>query len=186
MHAGTSGSSDVSNRTIFKQQQALSERHKQQPGRRRHQSVAMIVKNNPHCTYKKCPGLNIEKETTRTYKTNYRCEECSIDKGTNVWLCNTVKNVDGKQKKIECHKVSCWWRIHSHDYYWMYCYFWSDRWILILAIKLLPLFNGGSVDYLLTYFCSVQHNALLGCLCVLRSLLSFFFYHRKNTVLLRA
>jgi hypothetical protein len=103
IHAGTSGSSDVSNRTIFKHQQALSKRHKQQPGRRRHPSVAMIMKNNPHCTYKKYPGLNIEKEKTRTYKTNYRCEECSVDEGTNVWLCNTVKNVDGKQKKIECH-----------------------------------------------------------------------------------
>jgi hypothetical protein len=63
----------------------------------------MIIKNTPHCTYKKCPGLTIEKKRKTTYKTNYRCEECSIEKGTDVWLCNTVKNVDGKKKKIECH-----------------------------------------------------------------------------------
>jgi hypothetical protein len=35
--------------------------------------------------------------------TVYRCEERSIDKGTDFWLCNTVKNIDNKQKKIECH-----------------------------------------------------------------------------------
>jgi hypothetical protein len=63
----------------------------------------MIIKKTPHCTYKKCPGLNIQKQTTRAYRTNYRCEECSIEKGTDLWLCNTVKNVDGKKKKIECH-----------------------------------------------------------------------------------
>jgi hypothetical protein len=63
----------------------------------------MIKKNNPHCTYKKCPGLTIKKKKEKTYKTNYRCEECSIKKGTDVWLCNTVKNIDGKKKKIECH-----------------------------------------------------------------------------------
>jgi hypothetical protein len=39
----------------------------------------------------------------QSYQTKYRCEECSVDKGTNVWLCNTVKNIDSKQKKIECH-----------------------------------------------------------------------------------
>jgi hypothetical protein len=101
VHAGTSGSSDVSNRTIFKQQQALSKRKKQQPGRR-HQSVAMIVNHNPYCQCKKCLGLYNQKQITRAYRTNYRCEECSIEKGTDVWLCNTVKNVGGKQKKIEC------------------------------------------------------------------------------------
>jgi hypothetical protein len=64
----------------------------------------MIVKNNPYCQYKKCPGLNIQKQTTQIYRTNYRCEECSIEKGVDVWLCNTVKRgLDGKQKKIQCH-----------------------------------------------------------------------------------
>jgi hypothetical protein len=63
----------------------------------------MIVNHNPYCHYKKCPGLYIQKQTTRAYRTNYRCEECSIEKGTDVWLCNTVKNIGGKQKKIECH-----------------------------------------------------------------------------------
>jgi hypothetical protein len=104
VHAGTNRSptSDVTSRTIYKQQEALSRRKNQQPGRC-HQSVAMIIKNNRYCQYKKCPGLNIQKQTSRTYRTNYRCEVCSIDKGIVFWLCNTVKKVDGKQKKIECH-----------------------------------------------------------------------------------
>jgi hypothetical protein len=63
----------------------------------------MIVKNNPYCQNKKCPGLNIQKQTTRTYRANYRCEECSIDKGTDVWLCNTIKSIKGKQTKVQCH-----------------------------------------------------------------------------------
>jgi hypothetical protein len=69
VHAGTNRSptSDVTSRTIYKQQEALSRRKKHQPGRR-HQSVAMIIKNNPHCTYKKCPGLNIEKEKHKHIK----------------------------------------------------------------------------------------------------------------------
>jgi len=75
---------------------------KQQPGRR-HQSVAMIVKSDSYCQYKKCPGLDIKKQTRRPYPTKYRCEECSVDKGTDVWLCNTVKTIHKKQKKIECH-----------------------------------------------------------------------------------
>jgi hypothetical protein len=63
----------------------------------------MIVKNESYCRYKKCPGLNIKKQTVRTYQTKYRCEECSIEKGIDVWLCNTVKNINKKPKKIECH-----------------------------------------------------------------------------------
>jgi hypothetical protein len=102
IHTGTSQSSDVSSRAFFKQQITFGREKKQQPGRS-HQSVAMIVKNNPYCQYKKRPGLNIQKQTTQTYRTNYRCEECSIDKGTDVWLCNTVKSINGKQTKVQCH-----------------------------------------------------------------------------------
>jgi len=32
-----------------------------------------------------------------------RCEECSMEKGTDVWLCNTVKTIDGVQTQIGCH-----------------------------------------------------------------------------------
>jgi hypothetical protein len=63
----------------------------------------MIVKNESYCRYKKCPGLNIKKQTVRTYQTKYRREECSIEKGSDFWLCNTVKNIDKQPKKIECH-----------------------------------------------------------------------------------
>ena len=98
-----SATSDVTSRTIYKQQEAFNRKKKQQPGRR-HQSVAMIVKSNSYCQYKKCPGLEIKKKPRRPYPTKYRCEECSIDKGSDdVWLCNTVKTIYGKQTKIECH-----------------------------------------------------------------------------------
>ena len=57
------------------------------------------------CQYQKCPGRdkNSNKNQTRGYRTRYQCEECSIEKGKSVWLCNTTKNIDGKSKEIRCH-----------------------------------------------------------------------------------
>jgi hypothetical protein len=46
----------------------------------------MIVKNESYCRYKKCPGLNVKKQTVRAYLTKYRCEECSIEKGIDFGL----------------------------------------------------------------------------------------------------
>ena len=32
-----------------------------------------------------------------------RCEECSMEKGGCVWLCNTTKKIDGKPQLVSCH-----------------------------------------------------------------------------------
>ena len=71
---------------------------------RRHQSVPMLVKGTGrYCQYKKCPGLDTIQKRARPYKTYYRCDECSIDKGECVWLCNTRKMIDGKPQVVACH-----------------------------------------------------------------------------------
>jgi hypothetical protein len=93
----------VTPRTIHKQKKKLTRRLKAQPGRR-HQSIAMAFDGRrPYCQYKKCPGLNLKKTTERTYRTHYKCEECSVEKGNDVWLCNAVKTINKKKKAIECH-----------------------------------------------------------------------------------
>ena len=71
---------------------------------RTYQSVPMLVKGTGHyCQYKKCPGLDTIQKRARPYKTYYRCDECSIDKGECVWLCNTRKMIDGKPQVVACH-----------------------------------------------------------------------------------
>jgi hypothetical protein len=102
VHTGTARSSTSCTRTIYKQQNTFK-RRKTQHRWMCHQSVPNVVTGSgPNCRYRKYPGLktNVSK---RSYQTKYRCEECSINKGVEFWLCNTVKKVDGKQKKIECH-----------------------------------------------------------------------------------
>jgi hypothetical protein len=37
------------------------------------------------------------------HQIRYRCEECSIDKGTDFWLCDTIKVIGGKNKTVNCH-----------------------------------------------------------------------------------
>jgi hypothetical protein len=104
VHTGTprSSASTSSTRTIHKWQHSFK-RRKTQHRWRCHQSVPNVVTGSgPNCRYSKCPGLNTN-VSKRSYQTKYRCEECSINKGVEFWLCNTVKKVDGKQKKIECH-----------------------------------------------------------------------------------
>ena len=59
----------------------------------------MVLKDKVYCMYKKCPGWNIKQKTRRAHRTNYKCEECTIEKGNDMWLCNTVKS----GKAIECH-----------------------------------------------------------------------------------
>jgi hypothetical protein len=102
VHSGTSRScsSDTSSRGKLKQQVAFKRRKKQHTWRS-HQSVPNLVTGSgPRCRYKKCPGLNIKKQSIRPLQTRYRCEECSIDKGIEFWLCNTVK----ADKVVNCHQ----------------------------------------------------------------------------------
>jgi S-methylmethionine-dependent homocysteine/selenocysteine methylase len=40
----------------------------------------------------------------RSYPTEeYRCEECTQEKGIDFWLCNTTKKVDGVETILDCH-----------------------------------------------------------------------------------
>ena len=71
---------------------------KQLPGRR-HQSFTRVLADKVYCKYKLCPGWNTPLKTRRAHRTNYECEECTIEKGYDMWLCNTVR--DGIA--VECH-----------------------------------------------------------------------------------
>ncbi|OEU07038.1 hypothetical protein FRACYDRAFT_252509 [Fragilariopsis cylindrus CCMP1102] len=76
-----------------------------QPGRN-HISVPVVVKENKttsYCKYKKCPGLNSAAKRPRAYRAKYVCEECTMEKGSNFWLCNSTKEVDGNLVVVDCH-----------------------------------------------------------------------------------
>jgi hypothetical protein len=102
VHAGTVASlSDISSRSVTLQQAEFSRRKKDQPWRR-HQSVSMIVSGSGcYCKYKIFPGFNNVRG--RPYTTKYRCEECSMENGTDFWLCNTVEKVGGIDTVVSCH-----------------------------------------------------------------------------------
>ena len=72
----------------------------------RHQPLPMLMNGSGrYCQYKKCPGLESKKaKRVRPYKTIYRCEECSMETGKFVWLCNTTKRIDGKMQVVCCHR----------------------------------------------------------------------------------
>jgi hypothetical protein len=75
-----------------------------------HQPMSMLVRgtgeksgSGNYCLYKKCPGLNNTKKTTRVYRTIYQCEECTVEKKAPFWLCHTTKKVNGKDTVVSCH-----------------------------------------------------------------------------------
>jgi hypothetical protein len=101
--------SDVSGRSKLKKQHAFKRRQKLQPGRV-HQPMPCLVRgksnvsgSGSYCKYKKCPGLKMKKKITRPYKTVYQCEECTVEKGYDFWLCHTTKKINGKQTVVSCH-----------------------------------------------------------------------------------
>jgi hypothetical protein len=63
----------------------------------------VVTGSGPICMYKNCSGLRIKKKIMRLHRTKFQCEECSIDKGTDFWLCNTIKLIDGQNKIVNCH-----------------------------------------------------------------------------------
>jgi hypothetical protein len=87
---------------------AYSRRRVQQPWRV-HQPVPMLVRgldnkgSGPRCSYKKCPGYKQDAVRSVAFKTVYRCEECSMNRNTDVWLCNTTKKLNGVQTVVSCH-----------------------------------------------------------------------------------
>ena len=69
-------------------------------------SVPVVVKGNratSYCKYNNCPGKNSGAKRARTYKSKYVCEECSLEKGIDFWLCNSTKDVDGNVVVVDCH-----------------------------------------------------------------------------------
>jgi hypothetical protein len=101
VHAGTPQPIDYSSpRGRRYQQCAFSRRRLQQPCRV-HQPVPMLVRgldgkgSGPRCSYKKCPGYKQDSVTSVSFKTIYLCEECSMNKNTDVWLCHTTKKLTG-------------------------------------------------------------------------------------------
>jgi hypothetical protein len=90
------------------QQCALSRRRSQQPWRF-HQSVPMLVRgldnkgSGSRCSYKKCLGYDLPSVGRIAFKTIYQCEECSMNKNTDVWLCHTTKKLNGKQTVVSCY-----------------------------------------------------------------------------------
>ena len=47
--------------------------------------------------------FNTEAKRPRAYPSKYVCEQCSMEKGSDFWLCNSIKTVDGIQTVVNCH-----------------------------------------------------------------------------------
>jgi hypothetical protein len=90
------------------QQCIFSRRRLQQPWRV-YQPVPILVRgldgkgSVPRCQYKKCPSYDQQAVTRVAFRTVYRCEECSMNKNTDVWLLHTTKKINGKQTVVSCH-----------------------------------------------------------------------------------
>ena len=98
----------VTARDLLYQQATFQKLKKQHPWRR-HQPTPMLARgkglsgSGHYCQYKKCPGLDNKSKRPRPYKTVFRCEECSMDKGKCIWLCHTTKKKDGIEISVNCH-----------------------------------------------------------------------------------
>ena len=70
-----------------------------------HQSMATVCKKEGgHCSYEFCPGRLRPAKRQRSFKTIYRCVECSSEQGKTVWFCNTTKlEPDGTRVAVLCH-----------------------------------------------------------------------------------
>ena len=68
--------------------------------------IPVVVKGNKatsYCKYIKCPGFNTGAKRARAYSSKYACEECSLEKGDNFFVCNSTKNVGGNLVVVDCH-----------------------------------------------------------------------------------
>ena len=112
-HAGTSSNtpgSALSARGLHYQQVAFNKR-KRDYNSRVHQPMPCLVRGSEeknsgsgnYCQYKKCPGLNRQNKTKRSYTTIYQCEECTVEKKRPMWLCHTTKKINGKHTVVSCH-----------------------------------------------------------------------------------
>jgi hypothetical protein len=95
LHTGSTRTpvSSITPRALYYQQAAFKTLKRKQPGRS-YQSQAMIANSSGRdCRYKKCLAFNEPRKRTRSYPTRYRCEECTQEKGIDLWLCNTVNRI---------------------------------------------------------------------------------------------
>jgi hypothetical protein len=57
------------------------------------------------CCWARCPGIKKCKgKRKQSYNTNYRCEQCSAEKESNIYLCHSVKNGEVVSCHIAYHK----------------------------------------------------------------------------------
>ena len=98
--------STADNQQKRRRQASFKAQLKEQPWRS-HQPVSMPVKQGKYCMYEYCRGhtggQQQVKRQRRGYRTKYRCEECSIMTGEDVWLCNNTKTTGGTYKSHHCH-----------------------------------------------------------------------------------
>ncbi|OEU06161.1 hypothetical protein FRACYDRAFT_256066 [Fragilariopsis cylindrus CCMP1102] len=96
--------SSITARALRYRQSDFNRQKEMQPGRN-HLSVPLIVldKKLSYCKYIKCPGFNTGAKRARAYPSKYVCEQCSMEKGVDFWLCNSIKTVDGIKTVVNCH-----------------------------------------------------------------------------------
>jgi hypothetical protein len=92
-------------RALHYRQVAFNQMKNEQPGRN-HLSVPVIVSNSGRdCQYNKCPGWQIVKKRPRAYTSKYKCDQCTMEKGYDFWLCHLTKKVSGTQIVVDCHTL---------------------------------------------------------------------------------
>ncbi|OEU06056.1 hypothetical protein FRACYDRAFT_256571 [Fragilariopsis cylindrus CCMP1102] len=107
VHTATSQTpvSDLGARALRYRKAASKLQKERQPGRN-HISVPVVVKKNTatsYCKYHKCPGKNTGAKRKRAYMSKYACEDCSLEKGADFFLCNSTKSVGGNLVVVDCH-----------------------------------------------------------------------------------
>jgi hypothetical protein len=111
-HAGTprTPGSALTPMDIYHKEIRFNKRNREYTSRV-HQPMPMLVRGSEekkngsgtYCQYKKCPGLNRQNKTKRSYTTIYQCEQCTVEKKRPIWLCHTTKKIDGKHTVVSCH-----------------------------------------------------------------------------------
>ena len=94
----------ITARALHYRQVAFNRLKNFQPGRN-HLSVPVVVSNSGRdCLYVNCPGWKTGKaQRPRAYTSKYICEQCTMEKGFDFWLCHTTKVIDGVKIVVDCH-----------------------------------------------------------------------------------
>ena len=94
----------ISARALHYHQVAFKQLENYQPGRN-HIVIPVVVEDKKlsYCKYKKCPGLDSAAKRLRAYPSKYICEQCTMEKGSDFWLCHSIKKVGGIHLVVDCH-----------------------------------------------------------------------------------